>query len=181
VLVDTSSLIDRTITAILSPACDFVHPAWVNELTTPIATSRTVLQLSNGVLVMVAPCEVEVEPDKYPSLGLATSTCGQGALTWTGPDGKAYFMHSLAAASPLLPFKVVHTESSDPLGEGAVSQIALIGASEAQIVFRHIMPPMTLGIALAGAKHLTTHSSGRRSIACASSKLCGAGAAKFKR
>jgi len=28
---------------------------------------------------------------------------------------------------------------------------------------------------------LTTHSSGRRSIACASSKLCGAGAAKFKR
>ena len=147
-IVDTSSLTNETIEAIYTFACEPVHPAWVDKFTTPIATSIAVLQLSCGRLVRLATCEVELDPDKYPSLGLRADQCDSGALSWLAPSGKTYFMQSLAAAASLLPFTVLSVEESDPLGEGVVSEIALVSVGGSRLVFRHIMPPMTLGIDL---------------------------------
>ena len=147
--MDTSLLLGATIEAIHTPACDAVHPAWVGELTTPVATSMAVLQLADGRYLLVAPCEVEVDPGKYPSLGLELSECTEGALHWRGRDGKDYSMNPLAAASESLPFIVSTVAESDPLEEGAVSEVLLSNASGHNILFRHIFPPMTLGLAFA--------------------------------
>ena len=147
--MDTSLLLGVTIEAIHTPACEAVHPAWVDELTTPIATSMAVLQLADGRYLLVAPCEVEVDPGKYPSLGLELSECTEGALRWRGRDGKDYSMGPLATASETLPFTVSAAVESDPLGEGAVSEVVLSTANGHTVLFRHIFPPMTLGLAFA--------------------------------
>ncbi len=55
-------------------------------------------------------------------------------------------MHSLVEAAGLLPFTVSQFQKSDPLGEGAISEIMLFGSDGSQLLFRHLMPPMTLGI-----------------------------------
>ena len=147
--MDTSSLTGTTIEAIHTFACEPVHPAWVDEHTTPFAASLAVLQLSDGRLLLVAPSEVELNPGKYPSLGLEVSECDAGAFQWQSPSGETYFMRPLSAAAALLPFSVQSAEESDPLGEGALSEIALTSSSGSRLAFRHIMPPMTLGIDLA--------------------------------
>ena len=144
--MDTSSLAGSTIQAIDTFACEPVHPAWANAHTTPIATSMAVLQLSDGRLLLVAPQEVEFEPGKYPSLGLGVSECGAGARQWHAPSGNTYIMAPLAPVASLLPFTVASVTESDPLGEGPISELSLVSATGARIVFRHIMPPMTLGI-----------------------------------
>jgi hypothetical protein len=149
VVVDISSLTNTTIEAIHTFACDPVHPAWVNELTTPIATAMAVMQLSDGRLVRIAPCEVELDPGKYPSLGLDVMECDAPSLLWQASSGRTYVMQRLPAAAAFVPFSVQSVAESDPLGEGAVSEIVLGSRSGSRIVFRHIMPPMTLGIALA--------------------------------
>ena len=92
---------------------------------------------------MLTPCEVE-QPDTYPLLGLALAPCDTRSLQWVR-DCKAFSMTPLADAAKLLPFLVAKIEESDPLGEGAVSEIALVGSDGSRVVFRHIMPPMTLG------------------------------------
>ena len=115
----------------------------------PIATTMAVLQLSDGRLVRVAPCEVELDPGKYPSLGLEVTDCDATALQWQAPSGKTYIMQPLPAAAALVPFVVQSIAESDPLREGTVSEIAFSGGGGSHLVFRHIMPPMTLGIALA--------------------------------
>jgi hypothetical protein len=147
VLVDTSSLINIVIHEILTPICEPVHSAWIDEHTTSIATSMAVLQLADGELVMLAPCEVELDPSKYPSLGLSVESCDSSALQWVR-DGKTYSMHPLIDAAGLLPFAVSQAEESDPLGEGAMSEIVLVNSDGSRLLFRHIMPPMTLGIEL---------------------------------
>lgn len=147
-LVDTSSLADTTIEAIHTFACDPVHPAWVNELTTPIATAIAVLQLSDGRLVRIAPCEVGLDSGKYPSLGLEVMECDATALQWQASSGTTYAMQPLPAAAAFVPFSVQSVTKSDPLREGAVSEIVFRGHNGSRVVFRHIMPPMTLGIAL---------------------------------
>jgi len=146
--VETQSLIDKVVLEILTPVCEPVHAAWVNEHTTPIATSTAVLRLASGELIQLAPCEVEVEPGKYPSLGLSVEPCDSSVLQWVR-DGKTYSMHPLAEAAGLLPFTVSQFQESDPLGEGAVSEIVLLG-SDGSLLFRHLMPPMTLGIEIIG-------------------------------
>ncbi|WP_343279964.1 hypothetical protein [Luteimonas sp. MJ250] len=102
------------------------------------------LELSDGGLVMLAPCEVYLDPDKYPSLGLSLERCDPGALQWAR-NGKTYSMSPFAGAAGLLPFPVAQVVESDPLGEGALSEVLLIGPL-GQLLFRHIMPPMSLGI-----------------------------------
>lgn len=54
-------------------------------------------------------------------------------------------MSPLADATGLLPFLVAQVLESDPLGEGALSEIVLVGPL-GRLLFRHIMPPMSLGI-----------------------------------
>lgn len=147
--MDSASLSNRTITGILTPLCEPVHPAWVNEHTTPIATSMAVLQLEEGTLLMISPCEVELEGEKYPALGLAIEKCDASALQWVR-DGKTYSMSPLKAAEALLPFLVLRVDESDPLDEGPVSEISLAGKRDSRVLFRHIMPPMTLGIDVTG-------------------------------
>jgi len=94
---------------------------------------------------MVAPCEVEVEVGKYPSLGISVQGCEATALQWVR-DGTTYSMKPFGDATGVLPFQVTQIEESDPLGEGAVSEIVLVGADGSRLLFRHIMPPMSLGI-----------------------------------
>ena len=144
-LVENLSLANRTIAKILTPTCEPVHPAWIGELTTPLATTIAVLQLADGELLMVAPCEVKLDPDQYPSLGLSIQTCDSSALQWVR-DGKTYTMNSLPEGLGLLPLLVMQVEEADPLGEGVVSEIVLVGQDGSRVLFRHIFPPMTLGI-----------------------------------
>lgn len=124
--------------------CEPVHAAWIDKNTTSISTTMAVLELSEGSLVMLAPCEVRLDPDKYPSLGLSVEKCDPGELQWVR-DGKTYSMSPLADATGLLPFLVAQVLESDPLGEGALSEIVLVGPL-GRLLFRHIMPPMSLGI-----------------------------------
>jgi hypothetical protein len=144
--VDSSSLIQTSIREVLTPLCEPVHSAWADEHTTAIATSMAVLRLENGELVLIGPCEVE-QPEAYPLLGLSLERCDTQALHWVR-NGRSFSMSPLADAAKLLPFLVVTTEESDPLGEGAVSEIVLVGSDGSRLLFRHIMPPMTLGIEL---------------------------------
>jgi hypothetical protein len=146
VLTDTSSLVNQTIQAILTPACESVHPAWVNEMTTPIATSMAVVHLANGTLLLVKPCELRLDPNKYSSLGLELTACSPKMLHWNAPDGAPVTMQPIDAVMALLPFHVTAVEQTDLLQEGAVSELALLNQAGARIVLRHIMPPMTLGI-----------------------------------
>lgn len=157
--METSPLIGATITAIHTPACEPVHPAWVGKLTTPIATSMAVLQLADGRYVLVSPCEVEVDPGQYPSLGLELAECTESALRWRGPDGSVYSMSPLGPALEVLPFPVSAVAESDPLEEGAMSEVALSSASGHAILLRHIFPPMTLGLAFAANGQAPNNSS----------------------
>ncbi len=144
--MDTSSVVGSTIQAIDTFACEPVHPAWVDAHTTPIATSMAVLQLADGRLLLVAPQEVEFDPGEYPSLGIGISECGAGARQWHAPSGKTYVMSTLAPVATLLPFTVQSVTESDSLGEGSTSELSFVSSTGARITFRHIMPPMTLGI-----------------------------------
>jgi hypothetical protein len=144
--VDTSSLVGSIIQAIDTFACEPVHTAWVDANTTPIATSMAVVQLADGRLLLLAPQEVEFEPGKYPALGLGISECGPDARQWHSPSGKTYVMEPLAPVASLLPFAVESVTESDPLGEGPVSELAFVSPAGTSVIFRHIMPPMTLGI-----------------------------------
>jgi hypothetical protein len=157
--VETTSLTGKIIEAIDTFACEPVHPAWAGELTTPIATSMAVLQLAGGRLLLVAPCEVELDPGNYPSLGLTISECDASARQWQAPDGKTYFMEPLAAAAVVLPFSVQSVAESDPLREGTLSEVALVSPDGSRLVFRHIMPPMTLGIDVAQPSQAPNNSS----------------------
>jgi hypothetical protein len=145
--VDTVSLLGITIELIHTPVCEPVHPAWISALTTPIATSTAVLQLTDGRYLRIAPCEVELDPGKYPSLGLEISPCDESALRWRGAGGQIYSMSPLGAASTVLPLIVASCTPSDPLGEGTTSEVVLSGTRGNSLMFRHIFPPMTLGLA----------------------------------
>ena len=136
-----------TISGLLTPLCQPVHPAWVDANTTPIATSMAVLQTEGGSLVLVRPCEVTVEGEPYPALGLSVEECDSSALRWS-VAGKNYSMSPLSQAEGILPFSVSRIVESDPLDEGPVSEILLMAKDGSQLLFRHIMPPMTLGIAV---------------------------------
>ena len=94
---------------------------------------------------MVGPCEVTLEGEKYPALGLSVEECDASALEWAR-NGKTYKMAPLKQTATLLPFQVSRVDKSDPLGEGPVSEISLVGQDGSRVLFRHIMPPMTLGI-----------------------------------
>jgi len=145
--MDTSSLVNKVVRQVLTPLCEPVHPAWIGRNTTPLATSAAVLELSDGSLVMLAPCETYLDPGKHPSLGLSLEECEPGALQWV-TNGKSYAMSPFVGAAVFLPFPVSQVVQSDPLGEGAISELLLIGPL-GQLLFRHIMPPMSLGIEVA--------------------------------
>ena len=147
--MDTSWLVGKTIKVVWTYATGPVHPAWVNELTTPIATSSAFLELESGEFLQVAPCEVQLEGETYPSLGLELELRSRASARVTLPSGIAIDVLPLPDAAKAVPLDVVRVEESDPLGEGTVSQFNVIGALGQALTFRHIMSPMTLGILVA--------------------------------
>jgi hypothetical protein len=157
--MDTSSLASATIEAVHTFACEPVHPSWEDENTTPIATAMAALELSSGHMLLVAPCEVALDSGRYPSLGLEVTDCDATSLQWEAPSGKTYVMQPLTAATMVLPFVVQSVAHSDPLKEGAVSEILLCSRDGASLIFRHIMPPMTLGISVASPDQAPNKSS----------------------
>jgi hypothetical protein len=144
--VEASALIDKTLRAVwLFPAAP-VHPAWVGALTTPIVTWAAFLDLDDVGLVQVDACEVVLDPETYPSLGLSLEPCAPEALHTKHPSGDVISAHRLEEAARLLPARISELVESDPLGEGAVSEYILLLETGGSIILRHIMPPETLGI-----------------------------------
>lgn len=123
--MDTSSLIGKIIQSVWTYPCEPVHVAWLNELTTKIATSSAFLELAGGELIQVAPCEVGLSGERYPSLGLALEFCSRESARVVHPSGKVLDIEPLTEAGVVLPLLVVRVEQSDPLQEGAVSQVSL--------------------------------------------------------
>jgi hypothetical protein len=149
--VDTSSLIGKTIVEILAYPRFEVHPAWVTEATTPVVTTDAFLVFEGGMIARVGPCEVSLDANRYPSLGLEVQACSQEALAFTTPAGKAIMPTRVEELIQFLPLRIQSVVESDPLREGAVSEICVLGQAGRAIILRHIMPPMTLGLTHSGA------------------------------
>jgi hypothetical protein len=146
--MESSSLIGKVIQEVWTHTPGQVHPAWVSELTTPIAIWVAFIELGDGELISVYPCEVRVENQKYPSLGLTLQSCTRDSMRVVGPNGQPREPQPLAELTNVLPLAVLSAEESDPLGEGVVSEIKLAGEGARFVLFRHILPPMTLGISI---------------------------------
>jgi hypothetical protein len=144
--MEASALVGKTITAVLTYPLREVHPAWRNVLTPAICTYMAFLELADGELVGVEPCEVNREGERDPRLGLSLERCERSSVPLQQPDGRVVDVVTLTEAESVLPLKVSRVINSDPLGEGAVSEIRLEGQEAGAIVFRHIMPPISLGI-----------------------------------
>jgi hypothetical protein len=144
--MEVSSLTGKTLKAIWIFPSGPVHPAWVNELTTAIVVQDAFLELSDGVLLQVDACEVTLDQEKYPSLGLEFRECARAALHILQPGGNVTAAQRLQEALTVLPALISCVEQSDPLEEGAISQYVIVLGRVGRIIFRHIMPPTTLGI-----------------------------------
>ncbi|WP_130410881.1 hypothetical protein [Fluviicoccus keumensis] len=149
--METSYLLGKTIQNIFTYPLKKPGPAWQNELTTSLCTDMVFLELSDGVLVGVEPCEVSIDGERYPALGLALELCERNATRLPQSDGQVIDIVSLNEAAPILPLKVIGISESDPMGEGAISQIRIEGVALSGITIRHIMPPITLGIIVESA------------------------------
>lgn len=144
--MEVSSLTGKTLKAIWFFPSSPVHPAWVNELTTPLVAHDAFLELSGGVLLQVDACEVVLDQEKYPSLSLELRESSPVALRVLQAGGNIIEAQHLREATALLPSVITSVEQSDPLSEGAISQYTIVLGETGCIIFRHIMPPTTLGI-----------------------------------
>jgi len=144
--MEASSLTGKILKAIWLFPSSPVHPAWVNELTTPIVAHDAFLELSDDVFLQVDACEVALDQEKYPSLGLGLQKSSRAALRILQPSGNVTEAQQLQEALAVLPALISSVEQSDPLEEGAISQYVIVLGQIGRIIFRHIMPPTTLGI-----------------------------------
>lgn len=144
--MDAGSLIGKTLKAIWIFPSDPVHSAWVSELTTLIVTSQAFLEFSDGALLQVDACEVERDPREYPALGLELHATSRTALRRPRSDGTLIEALPFKQGLALLPAPISSVEVSDPLEEGAISQLDVVLGQGGRIIFRHILPPLTLGI-----------------------------------
>lgn len=144
--MELTSLIGKTAQDIRAFPGARVHSAWVDELTTPIVTSAAFIQLSDGVLVRVVPCEVESRTGGYPDLGLSITAVGADALRMDLGNNKSVSAQPIGAAAPILPFEILSAEESDPLVERGAIEFRLGSRNDDVLILRHVMPPMTLGI-----------------------------------
>lgn len=144
--MESSLLLGKIVRAIWLFRSEGVHPAWVDDLTLPIVCFDAFLEFADGDLIQISPCEMGRGPDRYPGLGLALQPCTSEALHFISPGGHSVEAVPLAEAAPFLPFSIAGVEESDPLGEGTVSQYSLVTSNDRQVTFRHMFPPMTLGM-----------------------------------
>ena len=143
--MDYSSLVGRSIRTFWVFRSDGVHPAWVDSNTLPIAAYRAALEFIDGTFLSIEPCEVPL-PDRYPALGLCIAFGSCELLSFVGYGGGVVHAIRLAEADGLVPFLIEAVERADPLGEETTSQYTIRTRSAVSVVFRHMMPPMTLGI-----------------------------------
>jgi hypothetical protein len=146
--VETSLLLGKTVLTIWLFRSEGVHPAWVDDLTLPIVGFDAFLEFADGDLIKISPCEVDMGPDGYPSLGLDLQPWTSEALHFLSPSGHAIEAVPLEEAALFTPFSIVGVEESDPLGQDTVSQYSLATSNGRRIAFRHIFPPMTLGMCI---------------------------------
>jgi hypothetical protein len=147
--METTTMLGKEIRKIWLFRSKGVHPAWVDEFTLPIVSQNgAFLELSDGSLIKVDPCEVTVSPDRYPSLGLVLKPCAHEALSLVAPGGRPWNAVQLEEAEAILPFSISDIEESDVLGEDTVNQFVFTTSNGWRITFRHIFPPMMLGISL---------------------------------
>jgi hypothetical protein len=125
-----------------------VHPAWIDKNTLPIAAWGAFLDVLESGMLKITACEVDIGPKRYPALGLEIQPCSAADLKYQTADGQSVEAEVLAEVRSLLPFKIARVEQSDPLGEDTVTQYALIGSEGRRLIFQHMMPPTTLGIAV---------------------------------
>jgi hypothetical protein len=151
--VELSSLVGKTVQEVRAFPGALVHPAWIDELTTPIVTSAAFIQFSDGQLVRVDPCEVESRTGGYPDLGLSITAVGADALRLDRGGTKSQFAQPVEASAPLLPFEILSAEESDPLVERGAIEFRLSARNGDLLILRHIMPPMTLGIEVRRSVH----------------------------
>ena len=142
----TSLLLDKAVRTIWIFRSEGVHPAWVDDLTLPIVGFDAFLEFADGDLIQISPCEVDLGPDRYPGLGLALQPCTSKALQFISPGGHTVEAVPLVEAVPFTPFSIVGIEESDPLGEDTVNQYSLATNNGRRVIFRHMFPPMTLGM-----------------------------------
>ena len=144
--MEAKSLTGRTLKAVWLFPSDPVHSAWVNELTTPIVAYDAFLELADDVLLQLSACEVALDEEKYPSLGLELRESSPTALRVIQANGHVTEAQQLQEANALVPALITSVEQSDPLEEGAISQYVVVLGRVGRIIFRHIMLPTTLGI-----------------------------------
>lgn len=146
--MELNTLIGKTLNAVLVYPSGPPHPAWKDETTPDIVSFSSFLELSTGELIEVSPCEVDLENEKYPSLGLKVSKSENDSTRLTYQDGKSVEAIPIAELIALLPQKIVRVENSDPLMEGAISQYKFHLSNNHSVSVRHTMPPMTIGVAI---------------------------------
>ena len=147
--MDVTSIVGKTIRAIWVFRSEGVHPAWIDSNTLPIIAFGAFLEFVDGGFVRISPCELSPSSDRYPSLSLELRPCAQEEMHYVSPEGHRLEAERLAEAHSLLPFVVTGAEMSDPLGEDAITQYSLSADDGRVVSFRHVMPPMTLGISVA--------------------------------
>jgi hypothetical protein len=126
-----------------------VHPAWVDANALPIAASGAVLEFTDGTFAVIEPCEVPL-PDSYPALGLNLESGSADSLIYCGHHGNLVHATRLEEADRHLPLLIEAVESSDPFEQDATTQYLIRGFGPS-LLFRHMMPPMTLGIRVEGS------------------------------
>jgi hypothetical protein len=151
--VELTSLVGKIVQEVRAFPGALAHPAWIDELTTPIVTTAAFLQLSDGLLVRVDPCEVESRSGGYPDLGLSIAASGADALRLDLGKNKSLFAQPVKAVAALLPFEILSAEETDPLVDRGAIEFRLIGRNSDLLIFRHIMPPLSLGIEVRRGAH----------------------------
>jgi hypothetical protein len=144
--VEASRLLGKVIRNIWIFRSEGVHPAWVDNLTLPIVGFDALLEFADESFIKISPCEVDLGPDRYPGLGLALQHCTSEALSFISHSGHIVDAVLLAEAAALVPFSIARIEESDPLGEDTASQYSLTTNNGHLVTFRHMFPPMTLGM-----------------------------------
>lgn len=139
-------LISRIVHRIWVFRASGVHSAWVDDLTLPIVAYAAFLEFSDGELVRINPSELKMWPDRYSGLNLELESSSPSALRLSYSKDQCIDAVPLEEVLPFLPFSILRIDESDPVGDGLVSQYALTTSNGQRIVFRHIMPPTTLGI-----------------------------------
>jgi hypothetical protein len=146
--MEPRSLVGKTLRVVWIFRSGPVHAAWVDKWTTPIVAGAAFLETQEFGLLEVDACEVNVFEDRYPSLGLELRECTEEAMYVSYSDGRILNAEHLIEVHKRLPATITDVEVSDPLGEGAISQYVLILGESWRLIFRHIMPPTTLGICI---------------------------------